>query len=405
MIGNPPYISAPTQIANKYLSKQRDNLINSGKYKSLYQKWDLYIPFIELGTQLNCKNGITSMIVPFPLTNQLYAKFLRKMLVEENDMFELVDLNGTKIFENATVSNCIPFIKKAKTQGKSWISNIDDKFIINHVFEQNHKELVQDEKSYIWNVTQEKRKTNRHEDMHILGDYCYISKGMVLHSEEQLFTNEDLISETQDKIHCRKYLEAKDMDRYLINRVRYIEYDTDRVPAKVSRPTFRELYENDKLLFNCLGELKVMTDLGNKYICQQSIRVAVLWKDLHDVENKSITTSIKKFSLMTRENMEKLSKMVDLRYLLGILNSKYASILLTNLRGGDYHIVPEHIRNIPIPSATQKQQKPIIDLVDKIFAVKKADSSADTSKLEAEIDRLVYKLYSLTDEEIKTIEK
>ena len=108
---------------------------------------------------------------------------------------------------------------------------------------------------------------------------------------------------------------------------------------------------------------------------------------------------------MTRENMEKLSKMVDLRYLLGILNSKYASILLTNLRGGDYHIVPEHIRNIPIPSATQKQQKPIIDLVDKIFAVKKADSSADTSKLEAEIDRLVYKLYSLTDEEIKTIEK
>ena len=53
------------------------------------------------------------MIVPFPLPNQLYAMILRNMLIEENDLFELVDLNGTKIFENATVSNCIPFIKKS----------------------------------------------------------------------------------------------------------------------------------------------------------------------------------------------------------------------------------------------------------------------------------------------------
>ena len=82
VIGNPPYISAPTQIANEKLSEQRERIIDSKKYKSLYQKWDLYIPFIELGTQLNCENGITSMIVPFPLTNQLYAKVLRKMLVE-----------------------------------------------------------------------------------------------------------------------------------------------------------------------------------------------------------------------------------------------------------------------------------------------------------------------------------
>ena len=99
VIGNPPYISSDTQRANPFLNEQRERLIKSNKYKSLSQKWDLYIPFIELGTQLNCENGITTMIVPFPLTNQLYAKVLRKMLVEEYDMFELVDLNGTKIFE------------------------------------------------------------------------------------------------------------------------------------------------------------------------------------------------------------------------------------------------------------------------------------------------------------------
>ena len=97
--------------------------------------------------------------------------------------------------------------------------------------------------------------------------------------------------------------------------------------------------------------------------------------------------------------MEKLSETVDLKYLLGIMNSKYASVLLTNLRGGDYHIYPEHIRNIPIPVATPAQQQQIIALVDKILAAKKQNSSADTTALESEIDEFVYDLYGLTEEE------
>ena len=429
VIGNPPYISAPMQIASPQLAEQRQKLVESKKYKSLYQKWDLYIPFIELGTQLNCENGITTMIVPFPLTNQLYAKVLRKMLVEEYDMFELVDLNGTKIFDNATVSNCIPFVKKTPKQvrgdspaelkkrhaelvsasSSTWISKIDENLHISRAFEQTKNDLVQDERNYVWNVTQEKRETNRHADMNVLGDYCYISVGMVLNADEKVakgdkFVKADLISHNQDEIHCKKYIEGKDLERYSVKRVRFLEYGTERSPSKLRRSTFEELYTNSKLLINSLGELKASVDLGDYYYCEQQVRMALLWKDLHGVENKSITTSIKKFSTMSREDMEKLSETVDLRYLLGVMNSKYASVLLTNNRGGDYHITPEHIRNIPIPSATPAQQKPIIALVDKILAAKKADSAADTSKEEAEIDRLVYALYGLSEDEIKVVE-
>ena len=132
--------------------------------------------------------------------------------------------------------------------------------------------------------------------------------------------------------------------------------------------------------------------------------VCLLWKDLHSVENKSIASSIKKFSTMSREDMEELSKTVELRYLLGVMNSKYASVLLTNLRGGDYHIYPEHIRNIPIPSVTLEQQEPIIALVDKILATKKADSSTDTKEWEKQIDQKVYELYGLTPEEVAIVE-
>ncbi len=408
VIGNPPYISAPAQIADKGMNAQRQKLIDSNKFKSLYQKWDIYIVFIEFGLQRLKQSGICSMIVPYPLTNQLYAKSLRKILVEENNMYELVDLNGTKIFDNATVSNCIPFVRKGDRTQKTWISNIFENKEIQRVFEQNISDLIQDEKSLVWNVTQEKRETNRHSDMHVLGDYCYISVGMVLNADEKVakgeFSKEDLISKSKDEIHCREYIEAKDVGKYKINRIRYLEYNTKRVPNKIRRPTFRELYDAPKLVMNCLGTINSTVDFDVHFLHNHSIYCGILWKDLHGVENKSIASSIKKFSTMSRDEMEKLSETVDLRYLLCVMNSKYASVLLTNLRGGDYHIYPEHIRNIPIPSATSAQQKPIIALVDKILASKKANPQADTSKEEAEIDRLVYQLYGLTDEEIAVVE-
>ncbi|MBP5696887.1 MAG: N-6 DNA methylase [Treponema sp.] len=408
VIGNPPYISAPAQIADTVMNKQRQQLIDSDRFKSLYQKWDMYIVFIELGLQLSKQNGILSMIVPYPLTNQLYAKVLRKILVEENDMFELADLNGTKIFDNATVSNCIPFVRKSKTKGKTWISKVDENLKISREFLQNHSDLVQDEKTYVWNVTQEKRETNRHADMHVLGDYCYISIGMVLNADEKTakgeFTKDDLICETQDGIHCKEYIEAKNIDKYSINKIRYLEYGTERVPAKIRRPTFPELYNRPKLLTNKIGEMKVVVDYNN-IMCDQTNRILILWKDIKGVENKSIASSIKKYSTMTREDMEELSETVDLRYLLGVMNSKYASVLIDTIRGaGNIDVNPEYIRNIPIPSATPAQQKPIIALVDKILAAKKANPQADTSKEEAEIDRLVYALYGLSEDEIKIVE-
>ena len=59
----------------------------------------------------------------------------------------------------------------------------------------------------------------------------------------------------------------------------------------------------------------------------------------------------------------------------------------------------------PSFTATPKQQAAIASLVDRILAAKKVDPVADTSALEAEIDRLVYRLYELTPEEIAIVEQ
>ena len=97
----------------------------------------------------------------------------------------------------------------------------------------------------------------------------------------------------------------------------------------------------------------------------------------------------------------------DMKFLTGVLNSKLIAFWLKNkgkMQGSNYQVDKEPLLNIPIPSATPAQQKPIIALVDKILAAKKANPQADTSKEEAEIDQKVYELYGLTDDEIKIVE-
>lgn len=394
-IGNPPYISTPTQIVSPELNEQRQRIVASKKYKSLNEKWDLYVPFMELGMQLLCPNGVFSMIVPYPLTNQKYGKKLRKMIVEEYRLLEIADLNGTKIFENATVSNCIPFIQNSQPEGELRITQIFEDKIIREVLCKTPEALKQDEKNHVWNLTEEERIGNRFANMNVLGDFCYISKGMVLNADEETakgeFRKDDLISDNYDEVHSRKYIEAKDIDKYQVKRVRYLEWNTERCPYKLSRPTFRELYDCPKLLINRLGVLKVYLDMDTHFLHSDSMFCAVLWKNLKGVYNKSISSSIKKFSKHNRVDLESLSEEIDLYYLLGILNSSMANQLLADQRGGDYHIYPEHIRNLPIPVPQREVQNAIGVIAKEILH--RREENIDYSELEEQLNGLVTALY------------
>ena len=55
----------------------------------------------------------------------------------------------------------------------------------------------------------------------------------------------------------------------------------------------------------------------------------------------------------------------------------------------------------PSPYPPPAQQKPFIALVDRILA---ANAHTDTSAFESQIDALVYRLYSLSSEEIAVVE-
>ena len=62
------------------------------------------------------------------------------------------------------------------------------------------------------------------------------------------------------------------------------------------------------------------------------------------------------------------------------------------------------IEQLPFELANEYVQSLMIDNVRKILKVKQTNAFADTSALESEIDRLVYQLYGLTEEEIAAVE-
>jgi len=92
-------------------------------------------------------------------------------------------------------------------------------------------------------------------------------------------------------------------------------------------------------------------------------------------------------------------------YLLSVLNSPICAWIVNHQAatrsGGFLEFKPMYVEVIPVPIAIDAQKAPIIDRVRKIVD---DPDSADISHLEAEIDRLVYALYGLTDEEIAIVE-
>ena len=373
VIGNPPYVNAITQLSSSDMTSQRQAIIDSKRYKTLYQKWDLYIPFIELGIRHLCKEGgLCSMIVPYPLNTQLYAQKSREMLLEEFSLYEVSDLKGINVFDDAVVTSTIFFVQKIHSQQPITISKIENG-TLKPIFQKDFKSLLQDEKSYVWNLDNTTKKTIRHEGMNVLGDFCYISVGMVLNADEKTakgeFVKEDLISLIKDEIHCREYIEAKDIDRYQTNRIRFLEYNTERCPNKLRRPTFPELYCVPKILTNKIGTMKATLD-EKSLLCDQTNRICILWKDLNGVENNSIDGSVKRYSTLSRKEMEHLSNNVSLKYLLAIINARYFQYLLESIRGdGNIDINPEYIRNIPIPLVSTDAQQPFIALADTMLTL------------------------------------
>lgn len=108
----------------------------------------------------------------------------------------------------------------------------------------------------------------------------------------------------------------------------------------------------------------------------------------------------------------------NLRYLTGILNSKLIDFYVktyVHLYGDKGFLLSnQYVERIPLPPITPQNQPladQIVSLVDQILSLTQSpdyetskEKQEKVKEFEKEIDRLVYELYGLTEEEIKLIE-
>ncbi|MDR2734132.1 MAG: N-6 DNA methylase [Spirochaetota bacterium] len=416
VIGNPPYVNAKTLV--ELFENERNYLSASKHYICLCQKWDLYTAFMEKSIRLLASGGLFSMIIPYPFLNQNYGALLRRNIIEKHRLISILDLSNRKVFKDAVVTNIVLTLQKDNATKDIQIVKIND--TKNEIFNAYTISKFESNASN-WAIDCEKRIDFTDKNCLMLGDICFISKGMVLNADEKYakgkFIKKDLISEKKTAIHSRRYTEAKYMDRYGIHNILYLEWNTKRVPARISRPTFAELYENPKILINKLGSIKAVYD--NSYIyCDQTLRVAVLWRRLKNVSNNSID----KFLVKSRDVLEEYSENYGELFLLGIINSRICIFLLDQIRGAkNIDINPEYIKQIPVPKLdlSNKNDKArhdhLVSLVERMLERKKEEATEkntvlcqritdDIRAIDNKINAAVYALYGLTEEEIKIVE-
>ena len=108
------------------------------------------------------------------------------------------------------------------------------------------------------------------------------------------------------------------------------------------------------------------------------------------------------------------SNRINLKFLLGILNSKLIKFWLFEkgkLQGNLFQVDKVPLQAIPIKIGQNEKKNKVIELVEKIIIITKRDEyieksteQADVKNLESKIDQLVYQLYDLTLEQIKIVE-
>ena len=90
------------------------------------------------------------------------------------------------------------------------------------------------------------------------------------------------------------------------------------------------------------------------------------------------------------------------KYVLAVLNSKISDWYIRNLgvtrNGGYFEYKPMFVEQMPIPVISESKQKEYDKIVDNIINNRK--KGVDTTKLEAELDNMIYALYGLSDEEL-----
>lgn len=431
VIGNPPYVRQET-LGEKFKAYAQSH------YKTFAGTADLYTYFIEKGVSLLRESGYFSYIVANKWMRANYGKPLRTWL-KQQCIDEITDFGDLPVFENATTYPCIIRINKAKPNSEFIVANIatlDFANLNEHVKEISYplKKTSLDDNGWALvnqenqNLLEKLRKAGTPLGEYVKGEIYYgiktgLNEAFVIDCE----TRNRLVKEDAKSAEVIKpFLMGKEIKRYQhITNDKYLilfpkswtdlnrgtekpwDYISKKFPAIAKHLiSFEEKakarYDQGDYWWE-LRECKYYSEFEKKKIMYAEI--AQKGQFIYDSSNFYSDTTSYIIPL-------------DSLYLIGIMNSKAFTYLFSNIsseiRGGYFRWKRQYVSQIPIPCPPKPDT--ITPLVSKILDLHKKLSEANVpgtktmlqrqiEVTDKEIDRLVYELYGLTNEEIKIVEQ
>ncbi len=400
-IGNPPYVRADRGGQNMEL---RQWIRNSKQYETLYEKWDLFIPFIERSYKMLNPGGFTTLIVSDAYCHAKYAIKSQEWFLRNSKILRLDFLSKIKIFD-ASVKNVIYLFQRVDgSENKPERRVHEDEFgSAYHLPTDKQQNLTQ----RVFFPEDSDSEVNGFSNTTItLSNICYISYGLRPSSKKTVkekFVTKDVTSEARDDLHCKPFVEGKHLDIWLPLTHLWLEWGSERAPSQFYTQTFPEMYEiEEKILAQRSPGPDPKVCYDNQYLIFTPSSVGIiLWHDLSCIKNKSIQKQSRYYdekyhpNLPKREELEEISTRFDLKFLLGVMNSSFSYDFLRANRRSNIHIYPDDWKQLPIPDVSPEQQAPIIALVNKILNAKRKGIERKVSRLEKKLDKEVSALYGV----------
>ncbi|MDD5108985.1 MAG: TaqI-like C-terminal specificity domain-containing protein [Candidatus Omnitrophica bacterium] len=387
VIANPPYVSYGLRGGQKMLTKEKDFLKrkypNSAEYKI-----SLYAVFMDKAIRICKQNGgLQTFIVPDSFLLGRYFSKIRKFILRTNEIVSVL-LLPYSVFD-ATVGFSVVYLFQKK-------SDVNPSHKITARFAEDNK-IVQDNTfksfSYEQNFFNELRH-NRFRLFFDQGSMNLVSKierdtvelGSVVKFSSGLIGKNGQDSIISDSKKGEKWLKGiisgGEINKYTIFPAgNYLLYDKGKIKSG----------------YECVDYFK------EKLFVRQT--------------GDSLICAYDKDGLLALNNVH-IGNLIDgaysLKFITAIINSKllnyyYKSISLETGRVMAQTDI-ETVETLPIKRLASTEQKSFIEIVDSILVLTKSSGYQDNSSKQAEVrehikklDKMIFKLYELTDDEIKRV--
>jgi len=429
VIANPPY------VRQEKIKDQKPFLRKAG-FKTFNSTSDLYTYFYEKSYQILKSEGFSCFISSNKWMRAKYGEKLRRFFKVKTTLKQIIDFNGYQVFDATVDTNILLFQKTEPSGNIINILNIQPDFTpsadIADYFNSHRLEMKQSEldsncftfgDETMMNLKKkikEKGIPLKNWDIKIcFGIKTGFNEAFIIDTE----TKERLCREDPKSAEILKpILRGRDIYRYgykwaglwLVNshnglRSKGIKRINVTKDYSIIYKHLQQYQENLEIRED-KGDH--WTNLRNCAYLDEFEKEKIVWQEI--VREPSFAYDIKKIYC---EATTFLMTGKSLKYLIAILNSKPVTFFFKQFYAGGglgesgYRYKKAFLEQLPIPKISEPEQKPFIELVDRILAITKDNDylenpakKARVHDYERQIDQLVYNLYGLTKEEIKIVE-